>query len=283
MTAKKLFATLVFLTILCSIMGFLNSGSMGALNTMAASQEMDDHRKDFSCANPRGEEDRAACAEIEAQILASTVRIELLTWMSSDGQQKQLLTKSHATILADRYLVTHNHFRHNLSNQVEVFGDESGYAAILLRDTNGRLLLEYDDLKVFTVVYQDEEILVLAFLDEHGKGLFEAANLPSAKFADRNVVALEEGDELAQIDWDGVTAHVDWVRVDHVIEFDDVPQIQVDNFPLKGSSGGGVFLDGVHVGINWMRNTKINQATGEVTGQYSTVALNSAIMLEVSQ
>jgi hypothetical protein len=203
--------------------------------------------------------------------------------MSSEGQKKQLLTESHATILAGKYLVTHNHFRFSLTNQVEVFGDKSGYAAVSLRDANGRLLLEYEDLKVFTVVYQDAEILVLAFLEENGRGLFEAANLPSAMFTDRNTVALEEGDELAQIDWDGVTAHVDWVMVDSVIAQEKVPQIQVDNFPLKGSSGGGVFLDGIHVGINWMRNTKMNQATGEVTGRYSTIALNSGIMLEVSQ
>jgi len=67
------------------------------------------------------------------------------------------------------------------------------------------------------------------------------------------------------------------------MQSDDVPQIQVENFPLQCSSGGGVYLKGIHVGINWMRNIKMNQETGEITGRYSTIALNSSLVVELAQ
>jgi len=168
-------------------------------------------------------------------------------------------------------------------DQVEIFGEQDGYATISIRRNNDSLLLDNEGLNSFNIVYEDVEILILAFVDEEGKGMFEATNLPSAIFADMNSISLEVGDELAQIDWDGVTAHVDWVQVDNVILLDDVPQIQVNNFPLEGCSGGGVFFNGTHVGINWMRNIKMNQDTGEITGRYSTIALNSSGLIEVSQ
>ena len=281
MTIKKSFAALVFLISLCSLMSFINLSSVGIQNTKAAPFD-EDQTNSFSCANPKNDEERVTCAEIEAQILASTVHIELLTWESSSEEQKLLSNESHATILGDSYLVTHNHFKYSLTNQVEAYGEESGYVAISLRETSGRLLL-YGPLNSFTIVHQDAESLILSFVDWNGQGLFEAANLPSAKFADTNSISLKEGDELAQIDWDGATTHVDWVHVVDVIQAENVPQIRVDNFPLEGCSGGGVFLDGVHIGNNWMRNMKMNQATGEITSRYSTVALNSAMIMEMGK
>jgi len=282
MTVKKTFAALVFLISLCSLMGFYNLNSVGIQNTKAAPIELADQTKSFSCANPSNDEDQAACAEIEAQILASTVHIELLTWESMGEEQKLFSNESHATILGDRYLVTHNHFRYSLTNQVEAYREESGYVAISLRKTSGRLLL-YGPLDSFTIVHQDAESLILSFVDWNGQGLFEAANLPSAKFTDMYSISLKEGDELAQVDWDGVTTHVDWVRVDDVIQAENVSQIRVDNYLLEGSSGGGVFLGGVHIGNNWMRNMKMNQATGEISGLYSTVALNSSAIAELGK
>ncbi len=283
MTRKKNFAVLVFLTIISTIIGAINLDLIGTRIAMAAPIDLGISMDSDSCVNPTREEQRATCTDLEAQILAATIRIELLTWEITDGQHKQLLTESHATILDGKYLVTHNHFEHSLTEQVEEFGDKDGYSAIWLRTTDGRLILEYEALSSFTVAYDDAEILVLAFVDENGKGLFEAANLPSVEFADMESIYLDEGDELAQIDWDGETAHVDWVRVDNVNLVDNTPQIQVNNFPLEGSSGGGVFLNGIHVGINWMRNTKMNQDTGEITQRYSIIALNTAALVDLAQ
>jgi hypothetical protein len=280
MTVKKRFAALVFLISLCSLMGFANLRSVGFQKTKAAAFDLGDQRQAFSCAYPRNDEDQAACAEIEAQILASTVHIELLTWVLRGEEQKLFSSESHATILGDRYLVTHNHFKYSLTNQVEAYGEQSGYVAISLRHTSGRLLL-YGPLKSFTIVHQDAESLILSFVDWNGQGLFEAANLPSAEFTDMHSISLKAGDELAQIDWDGVTTHVDWVRVEQVIHTGSVPKIQVDNYIWEGSSGGGVFLNGVHIGNNWKVSTKMNQVTNEITGRYSTVALNSSTIAEL--
>ena len=151
MTVKKIFTALVFLISLCWLMGFVNLSSVGFQETKAAAFDLGDPTQAFSCADPSNQEDQAACADMEAHILASTIRIELLTWGLVDGHHRQLLTESHATILSGKTLVTHNHFKYSLTDQVTVFGDQSGYAAVSLRDTYGRLLLEYDDLTAFKI------------------------------------------------------------------------------------------------------------------------------------
>ena len=88
---------------------------------------------------------------------------------------------------------------------------------------------------------------------------------------------------MAQVDWDGEQIHVDWVRISKVVPTYHTPYIEVDNYIRKGSSGGGVFLNGIHIGNNWMRDTKTDQKTGEVIEWNSTIALNSATMIDVIQ
>jgi hypothetical protein len=60
-----------------------------------------------------------------------------------------------------------------------------------------------------------------------------------------------------------------------------VPQIQVANFPIKGSSGGGLFWNGVHVGNTWARNIEEDPDTGEIVRRYSIIALNTAATLDL--
>jgi hypothetical protein len=80
--------------------------------------------------------------------------------------------------------------------------------------------------------------------------------------------------EVAQVDWDGVTAHVEWVRVTAVYATGDTPQMELDNFVEQGASGGGVFYEGVHVANTWLRQTERTADSGEVLRQYSIAALN---------
>ena len=115
-----------------------------------------------------------------------------------------------------------------------------------------------------------------------GSGLFENSGLPSAHFMDWQSVPWQEGTEVAQVDWDGETAHVDWVRFKN-LSLDDVPQIQVDNFPRKGSSGSGVFWNGVHVGNTWAKNIEEDPSTGEIVRRYSIIALNSSAITSLER
>jgi hypothetical protein len=283
MNGKKIFATIVLVAIISTAFLAFNSNFAKAEIISSTPIELSADSATISCINLESPEINSQCNSLANQILAVTVRIELHTWVTFGGHQKPITTKSHATIMAGKYLVTHNHFKYSLTEQVEENGEVKGYTAVSLRKPDGNLLLDTAPLSSFSIVYEDAETLVLAFVNENGQGLFEAANLPSALFADFSAVNLTTGDELAQIDWDGETAHVDWVLVDNVSLNDEVPQMQVSNFPKKGCSGGGVFFNGIHVGNNWAKNIEENSATDEITRRYSIIALNSAALMDLVQ
>jgi len=77
MNGKKLFAALILLTILSTI--------IAAQIAKAAPNENTAHIDAISCIHPISAKERVTCANLEAQILAVTVRIELLTWGTTDG------------------------------------------------------------------------------------------------------------------------------------------------------------------------------------------------------
>jgi len=283
MNGKKIFAALVTLTILSTIIGAINYNSVETQIAAAAPIEMSAQTASSSCINPTSTEESTTCANQAAQILAVTIRIELHTWATFGGHQKAITTQSHATILDGKYLVTHNHYKYSLTEQVEEYGEVKGYTGISLRTPHGRLLIENAPFNSFSIVYEDPATLVFAFEDENGNGLFETSNLLSAQFADLTDIPLAAGVELAQIDWDGETAHVDWVSVDNLNLTDNVPQLQVNNFPKKGCSGGGVFWNGIHIGNNWAKNIEEDQATDEITRRYSIIALNTSAIVDLAQ
>ncbi|MCP4283223.1 MAG: hypothetical protein GY792_02045, partial [Gammaproteobacteria bacterium] len=218
----------------------------------------------LSCRRPAGHEQKTTCDRLEQQILAVTIRIEMHTWVTFGGHNKPITTESHATILDGKYLVTHNHFKYSLTEQVLEYGEQKGYTGVSIRTTGGNLLLENAPLASFSIVHEEPETLVLAFVDENGTGLFERHGLSSAQFAAWGSISWQPGMELAQIDWDGDTAHVDWVLVENLGLDNNSPQIQVNNFPKKGCSGGGIFWNGTHVGNNWAKNIEENPNTGEI-------------------
>jgi hypothetical protein len=108
------------------------------------------------------------CRQLEEHILAGTVRIEMQGW-NKVGPTLQPITrggKSHATVVAGRYLVTHNHLKLHLVNPVQ--GDEVGYTGLTLRKANGEQLLENAPLDACKVIFADPETLVLEFLTASG-------------------------------------------------------------------------------------------------------------------
>lgn len=219
--------------------------------------------------------------ELETKILATTVRIEMQGW-NKIGPTLQPISnggKSHATIVAGRYLVTHNHFGFDLTALAS--DEEEGYTGITLRKADGSLLLENAPLNSFTIAHADLETLVLEFVDENDNGLFDALGQPSAETLAWDAVPWQVGTELAHIDWDKDTAHVDWVTVDAVNLDGEVPHLQVSNFAQDGASGGGAFWNGYHVGNNWAKNVEKDPQTNEVTRLYTIIALNSAEVVAI--
>lgn len=269
MSRKILFVSLIVLQVLLSACQF----DEFSMTPTDAPVEAD--LPDLSCADPNPEQ-APACAKVEAHIMATTLRIEMQGRETVGNHQKQVTrgNMSHATIMGGRYLVTHNHFSYSLAT--EAAPDEDGYTGITLRKTNGELLLDAAPMTAFTLVYEDPETLVLEFTDVNGNGLFDTLGLPSARFIDWGSVPWKEGMELAQLDWDGENAHVDWVRVEKVWSQVRVPTVEVSNFVMKGASGGGTFWNGYHVGNNWLRNVEENDETGQVERTFTMVALNSA-------
>ncbi len=139
----------------------------------------------------------ATRSQLEEQILASTVRIEMQGW-NKIGPTLQPITKggkSHATVIDGRYLVTHNHFGYDLTTQVHP--EDEGYTGITLRKADGTLLLDNAPLTAFTIVHEDLETLVLEFVDENGNGLFDTLGLPSAEMVPWDAVPWQAGTELA--------------------------------------------------------------------------------------
>jgi len=75
---------------------------------------------------------------------------------------------------------------------------------------------------------------------------------------------------------------LDWVPFE-TMTLGEVDQIEVSNFPRKGSSGSGIFWNGFHLGNTWAKNVEEDPASGEVIRHYSIIALNSAAIIELAQ
>lgn len=218
-----------------------------------------------SCANPTP--DVAAYCQSEAEhLLAMTVRVEFLTATE--------ICRGHATVVAGRYLITHNHY----PIAEACIRNEAGcdVTAISLYKANGEMILAEALLQSVTFELVSPETLVLDFGDLGGQGLFEVMGLPSAEIASGESLNVTPGSEVAQVDWDGATAHIDWSRVQSVGVDGGTPYIELDTFVEHGASGGGIFYNGVHIANNWTRCTDKAAAGGEIVNQFSVAALNPA-------
>lgn len=216
-----------------------------------------------SCANPTPEL-AAGCEAAAQHILATTVRLEFHGPAGGIG---------HATVVGGRYLITHNHYPVT-AEQLQDGGDGAVSAVSVLKADGGIILLKAP-LAYFTVAAEGSETLVLDFQAYGGVGFFDSLGVPSAKLGEGAASLPRPGSEVAQIDWDGATTHVAWVRVTAIQTEGDAPYVELDRFVEQGASGGGVFFDGAHIANNWTRQTD-RLETGEIVRQYSVAALNSS-------
>lgn len=227
--------------------------------------------KENSCQTPTP--DRApSCAALEAQILASTVRIVLHRWNEVDGQRGEHIDGGvgHATVKDGRYLITHNHFSMPLASLEGTAGEQ---VRLSVYKANGEVILDNVRPTAFSIVAQDSETVILDFGQYGEDGLLGILGAGSAAFAGGQAVAPAPGTEVAQINWNNEVAHVEWTNVRSVTMNDGTPRIELDNGVIEGASGGGIFWNGTHIGNNWT-STTIQTATGAVTDAYSTAALN---------
>jgi hypothetical protein len=217
---------------------------------------------------------------MEADVLATTVRMVMRVYVpNQDGAGYDYIDGSvgHATIRNGRYLVTHNHFGLSLQDLAD-----GRLSRLSIYKANGEIILKDAPFGAFDVVLADPQTLLFDFGDYGGQGLFAFMGMASAEFRTWEAAGLQPGVEVAQLNWDGETAHVDWVRVTAVHSGDDTPQLELENFVQQGASGGGVFYNGYHIANNWTRATDRTN-TGQVLRQYSVAALNSVAGMNLPQ
>jgi hypothetical protein len=210
------------------------------------------------------------CKRLEKQILDSTVRIKVDSWVVRPDESGYDINYSigHGTVMEGRYLVTHNHFNLPLNIRVGE-GDQGAYGVVYLYSSGGDLVYK-GPLSDYELMVVGEETLVFAHREE---GFFHRLGFISAAFETGASLPLEPGMEVAQIDWDGATTRVDWVKVQMVNMSDGVPALVLDDGAIPGASGGGIFRNGYHVANNWRVEEKLDSA-GEVIAAATTVALN---------
>lgn len=218
------------------------------------------------------------CAEIEEQILAATVRIELHRWQEDAGKRGEHIDGGigHGTVKDGRYIVTHNHFPMPLDSIEGTVAREQ--IRISIYKANGEIIIDSAQPSAFSVISQDSETVVLDFGEYVGEGLFARLGIPSAEFGSWQTLSLASGMEVAQINWNNETAHVEWGQIRQVVTSNGTPYLELDNGVIKGASGGGVYWNGLHIANNWTNTTIQEAAGGTVLDAFSAAALNSEIV-----
>ena len=224
-----------------------------------------------SCAAPTADI-LQQCQAIEETILASTVRIQFREWLN-DGDTISFIERgtSHGTIKDGRYLITHNHFSVPLTEMQKI--EEGSRIKVSIYRINGEAILQDMLLSTFDVVFEDEQLLIFDFLSYGDQGLFDMLGVPSAQFMAWQDANLQVGSEVAQLNWDGQTSTIEWARIRSIQHEGDAPHIELDNSLQPGASGGGVFINGVHIANNWAQLTSWGE-NGEIVDEYSIAALN---------
>jgi hypothetical protein len=231
------------------------------------------------CATP-DPADPSLCQAIEGPILASTVRIEIDAWVRENIENGDTQLSSyrheygngHGTVKDGRYLVTHNHYSVPLSSSEN---DEAiGYGSVAIFRADGHEIATVSWPTPFQVVFEDSETLILDFGTVEGQGFFASNGFASAEFRAWQQLNLRPGMEAAQIDWDGVSAHVNWVVLESIVIDGSTSKLVLSGSLTPGASGGGVFLDGYHVANNWAVVDQLGTG-GDMLNQVSTAALNS--------
>lgn len=218
--------------------------------------------------------------ELEHKILSSTLRIEIKTWITYIEGQGYIsyFSNGHGTVVDGSHLLTHNHFRMPL---MELLEDETDgeLATVKLFTANGELLW-HGSLSATGVAVDDSETLLLEFRNREGQGLFNSLGIPSANFISGESARLRVGKTVAQVNWDEQRAFVQWSTIKAVKSDGGTRVVSVEECLIPGSSGGGVFVDGFHIGNNWFRSQGCIEHNSDGSTRYSTAALNSAEIVE---
>lgn len=230
----------------------------------------------LSCANPIPTH-VPACQAMEQEILNSTVRLLLYTpLIHVEGFGMRIVNgMGHATIKDGRYLVTHNHYDDTIFSMLQQ-GDPDNMITIDIIDTNGEFIMQVP-AQTISVIVVDKETLVFDFGETDGVDFFIAHDLPSAKFASQPSMPFQPGMEVAQIDWDGASTHIDWTTIEEVKSKEGTPIVKLSNCIKLGASGGGVFWQGFHLGNNWSKSSECGEENASESSLYSSVALNSGL------
>jgi hypothetical protein len=179
----------------------------------------------------------------------------------------------HGTVIDGRHLVTHNHYQVPLKDLMA--DDENGeLATVTLYKADGQQLWQ-GPLTAMEVAYEGAETLLFEFQDEDSRGLFEMLGIPPANLDVMPGTSVQVGTEVAQINWDNSQAYVQWTSVEAITEEGHTPVIRLSDCLVPGSSGGGIFVDGVHIANNWSKIDGCDGSTNGVMPFHSTGALNS--------
>ena len=210
----------------------------------------------------------------EAHILGSTIRLRFDYWLVKPDEKGYLFDSSigHGTVKQGRFLVTHNHFGAPFAEHPGV-DVGSVYTYVTVFDSAGNKLAALPASDIL-LVRREAETQILDFGERNGRGFFESLGLASAEFREVESSPLREDQKLAQINWDGVQTRVDWTTIQEIKRDGLVKKAVVTSELSQGSSGGGIFWHGYHVGNNWAVVYEYG-ANGTLLGHYSTVALNS--------
>lgn len=259
-------------TIPISLLGSTSLGAFHQLENLALLFSSN-NIPDRSCAQPEPDQVEA-CQALERQILAETARLEWHFWLEQDDGTTLIYTggtTGYGTIKDGRYLVTHNHPGKSISH----LQDDEQVTLSVFTTLDDPLLVELP-LDEISIAVEEEETLVLDFGTRNGEGRLSQLGLTSAEFKDWESLSLQPATEVAQIDWDGTRAFVEWVPVEAVITGPGTPRLRLANYVKPGASGGGVFWNGYHIANTWSRVITYDKETMIVLRRYSLAALNSS-------
>ncbi len=127
---------------------------------------------------------------------------------------------------------------------------------------------------------EEGQTLILDFGELGGQGLFDLFGVPSAHFDTGRTIPA--GADVAQVNWDGGRARIDWVPVRESRTEDGVSILVLPNELLRGASGGGIFYNGRHVANNWSTSRVEGAVTGSVIDSYSVAAVNGGIVAQMA-
>lgn len=216
--------------------------------------------------------EKAECREMEEEVLAATVRIQLEVWAIKEDESGFDIEgdTSHATLVEPSYLVTHNHF--DLLEQAD--STESSIRVVLF-DSNGQIMLKAP-LTDFIVHELGDQTLVFEMRHSYMADRLVAAGARFAEISDWRQLRIAPGDVVAQVVWDGESTGIQWTEVEEVVYEEGVPRLVLADGIDPGSSGGGVFRDGVHLANNW-KYIRYKDMFGNYVSATSVAALNLAL------